>query len=348
MIMEPLFYDPGNARFRALIGVGGIGTGVFFELNGNHTLGREESRGGRFLDQRDYCKLHIIAHYVQTLLGPAFITVPIGYVGQDAPGERLLQEMKSAGFDMGYVSALPNEQTLFSTCFIYPDGSGGNLTTEDSANAKVGPAEVKKAEKVLKRFMGSGIALAAPEVSLETRRELLVSATAHDLFRAASLITEEMLDPSASDILSRVDLLAINLEEAAALAGFRMDEAGQSEIVEKAVMEAMRHKPDIWVTVTAGKNGSWGWDGERMWRFSAIPVEVTNTAGAGDAFFGGILAGLATGLSLGYAQELGRLVAAMAVTSPHTIHPGIDRISLASFVDSQVIDLSHEVRQLLR
>ena len=51
-------------RYRALIGVGGIGSGTFFALQGNETLGREESRLGRFLDRRDYCKLHIIAHYV--------------------------------------------------------------------------------------------------------------------------------------------------------------------------------------------------------------------------------------------------------------------------------------------
>jgi hypothetical protein len=51
-------------NFRCLIGTGGVGSGSFFELEGNHTLGREESRAGRFLDRQDYCKLHIITHYV--------------------------------------------------------------------------------------------------------------------------------------------------------------------------------------------------------------------------------------------------------------------------------------------
>jgi hypothetical protein len=49
-----------DLRFHTLIGTGGIGTGSFFQLRGDHTLGREESRGGRFLDRRDYCKLHIV------------------------------------------------------------------------------------------------------------------------------------------------------------------------------------------------------------------------------------------------------------------------------------------------
>ena len=56
-------------RYRALIGTGGIGSGMFFALDGNHTLGREESRSGHFLDRRDYCKLHIVSHYVRRLLG---------------------------------------------------------------------------------------------------------------------------------------------------------------------------------------------------------------------------------------------------------------------------------------
>jgi len=58
-----------NSPFRQLVGVGGIGTGLFFELEGNHTLGRNESRPARFLSIRDYCKLHIISHYVAVLLG---------------------------------------------------------------------------------------------------------------------------------------------------------------------------------------------------------------------------------------------------------------------------------------
>ena len=81
--LHPLRIDRSRFRYRAMIGVGGIGSGTFFALTGNATLGREESRGGRFLDRRDYCKLHIICHYVRALLGPEFPTIPIGKVGDD-------------------------------------------------------------------------------------------------------------------------------------------------------------------------------------------------------------------------------------------------------------------------
>src|SRR5512139_4115739 len=135
--LHPLRIDRARFRYRAMIGVGGIGSGAFFALTGNATLGREESRGGRFLDRRDYCTLHIITHYVKTLLGPLFETLPIGRVGDDAAGQELLREMGRAGLDLRYVEITPGSRTLSSFCLVYPDGSGGNLTTTDSASGLV-------------------------------------------------------------------------------------------------------------------------------------------------------------------------------------------------------------------
>ena len=91
--MNPLHIDITSCRYQALIGVGGIGTGKFFALQGNTTLGREESRLGSFLDRKDYCKLHIVAHYMKVLLGPDFSVIPVGKIGDDEAGKELLQEI---------------------------------------------------------------------------------------------------------------------------------------------------------------------------------------------------------------------------------------------------------------
>ena len=53
----------------------------------------------------------------------------------------------------------------------------------------------------------------------------------------------------------------------------------------------------------------------------AFPTRMVSTAGAGDAFLAGVITGLVADLSLTQAQELGSLVAALSVTSPHTINP---------------------------
>ena len=90
--------------YDVVIGTGGIGSGIFLALEGDHTLGREESRAANLLDQRDYCKLHIVSHYVQQLMGPDFPVIPIGKVGDDDRGRTVTEEMRNAGLDTSYVT----------------------------------------------------------------------------------------------------------------------------------------------------------------------------------------------------------------------------------------------------
>ncbi len=326
--LDPLTLDPASLRFRGLVGVGGIGSGMFFRLNGNTTLGREESRGGTFLERRDYCKLHIIAHYVRALLGPSFPVFPVGLVGDDDVGRRLLAEMAEAGLTLTHVRPAPGAPTLFSFCFLYPDGSGGNITTSDSACSRVDAAVVAEAEPELARLAGCGVALAAPEVPLEARARLLELATAHRLFRVASFTSEEVGEVLGSGLLRSVDLVSLNLHEAAACAGLSVESATPEAIVEAALATLTASHTEILVAVTHGRYGSWTWDGVSLKHRPAVSVPVENTAGAGDAFLAGLLSGLAADLSLSEAQQLATLAGAVSVTSPHTINPALSRSSL--------------------
>jgi sugar/nucleoside kinase (ribokinase family) len=335
-------------RYQAMLGVGGIGTGVFFALNGEHTLGREESRSGHFIDRRDYCKLHIISHYVQALLGEEFVTLPIGKVGADESGGRLLQEMGAVGMDLRYVQSLPGTQTLYSFCFIYPDGSGGNLTTDNSACDQVGAEDVARAEADFSRFQARGVALAAPEVPLTARRKLLELGTQHQFLRAAAFNSAEIVPALETGMLAVTDLLALNRDEAAAVAGNRPDGGSPQSIVEAALARLQTANPKLQVTITAGKEGSWSWDGKSLRHVPAFPARLVSTAGAGDAFLAGVIAGLAANLPLHQAQELGSLVAALSVTSPHTIDPQIERRSLHSFSSAFSRSLSQAVTRLLQ
>jgi sugar/nucleoside kinase (ribokinase family) len=348
---HPLCVDVRRSRFQALIGVGGIGSGSFFALKGDHTLGREESRGGHFIDRRDYCKLHIITHYVKTLLGPQFTTIPIGRVGGDEAGYKLMGEMKDAGLEMQYVKSSRGDQTLYSFCFVYPDGSGGNLTTDDSACAKVDAAFVAQTEQEFARYSGRGVALAAPEVPLAARSELLHLGTTYNFFRVASFVAEEMRSAIETGMLSSTDLLALNVDEAAAV-GLSVETGGSPnptlEIVEAAIEKLRGINPGLLISVTAGKSGSWSWDGEGLYHVPALETEVVSTAGAGDAHLAGVISGLVAGLTMPQAQELGTLTAALSVTSPHTINKEIDRQSLQAFAGKTRAPLSDPVRNLLR
>jgi len=347
MLHEALRVAEGNWRYRAMVGVGGIGSGTFFALDGNATLGREESRAGHFLDRRDYCKLHIISHYVQTLLGPAFSTIPIGQVGNDAQGRRLLEEMTTSGLDVRYVRVVPGVPTLYSFCFLYPDGTGGNMTTDDSASSRVDTAQVESAESEFAAHAGRGVALAVPEVPLEAREAILKLGTRHGFFRVASFTTGELSRASTRSLAGYADLLALNREEAAAFGGTPSAAISPMTAIEAAVRLAVANHPRLMLTITAGAGGSWLWDGGDLHHLPALRVTVESTAGAGDAHVSGLVAGLAAGLNPAAAHQLAVLTAAYSVTSPHTISPGLDRSALRALAQSAGMALAPEVRQLL-
>jgi ribokinase len=345
--MSHLNLNPAHLHYSALIGVGGIGAGTFFALNGNRTLGREESRGGRFLDRRDYCKLHIISHYVKVLLGSNFHAILLGKVGQDAAGEKLMVEMQQAGLDTHHVQSTPGKPTMLSVVFTYPDGSGGNLTPEDSACDSVDPQFIHTAEPAFASYAGRGISLAAPEVPLAARHALLELAGQHQFFRAGSFVSGEMHHALEMGMFEMLDLVALNLDEIAALAGLSAEETAPEAVIHAGVEYFTRRFPRLWLSLTAGKHGSWSWDGATLAHLPAYPTTLVSTAGAGDAHISGIIAGLAAGLNLARAQELGTLAASLSVTSPHTIAPEVDREGLARFARERHLTLSPEVAALL-
>lgn len=317
-----------HPRFTAMVGTGGIGAGSLFLLDGNHTLGREESRSGNFLDARDYCKLHIISHYVKVLAGPSFPVFPIGKLGDDDVGRTLFNEMRHVGLDTGYVRVSPCDKTLFSFCFVYPDGSGGNMTTGQSACSKVDEAFIEEASDVFARFAGKFVALAAAEVPLAARKKLLALSERHGGFGAASFTSGEIAEARKMDMFGLVGLLAVNLDEAAAIANLQGKSGDPRAIIEGAIAEMQKFNPSICLSITAGKDGSWSWDGEKLSFRPVFPVQAKSAAGAGDAHIAAVIYGLAAGLSLSQAQTLGNLAAAFSVTSPHTIHPGLNRQAL--------------------
>jgi ribokinase len=346
-LMEPLKVDISKCRYKALIGVGGIGSGMFFQLNGNHSLGREESRSGYFFDRKDYCKLHIISHYVQALLGRNFIVIPVGKIGDDEVGNRLLEEMTETGFKMDYVEKSLGDQTLFSFCFIYPDGSGGNMTTSDSACSKIDELFVQKAEPEFLRFQGKGIALSAPEVPIRARESLLELATKYEFFRVASFTSEEMRNLIQTEIFKRIDLLGINLDETAAAVGMSIEKNTATTIIEKAIETFAKINPKMKLSITHGKEGSWSWDGSQLIHLPVFKVKVENTAGAGDAHLGGFMAGLTAGLSFQESQQLGTLIGGSSVESQHTINKTTDRVSLKKIADKSKNIIFNNVYHLL-
>lgn len=319
-----------------LIGAGGIGSGVVYAVDSNADLGRNESRLAHRLDQRDYCKLHIIFHYLATVgREAARAVIPIGAVGDDEPGRELLRMMGQAGMILDHVQVVPDCPTLFSVCWQFPDASGGNLTESQSASSRVTPADVEAIEPLLQAHGSECLALAVPEAPMATRRRLLELGRQHGAFTAASFVSEEIRSTDLRDWLPLIDLLAVNIDEAAGLAGIAPDRP--PEEIARACRDLVAAKqPQLHLSITNGGHGAYACAAGKQEALPALNVKAENTGGAGDASFAGLILGLLEGLPFAdehgpSAAKIGRQLAAMSVTSPDTIHTGIDRESLAAF-----------------
>lgn len=352
-----------NSPFHQLIGVGGLGTGIFFELEGDHTLGRNESRPGRLLDVRDYCKLHIVIHYVAKLLGSAscaqFRVVPIGNVGDDPAGRHVVQTMAAVGIDTSNVRVVPAFPTLFSVCFQYFDGSGGNITTSNSAADTLVCDEVNSVASLLKNGGRRCIALAVPEVPLETRKRFLEISSRAGAFCAASFVEAEVSSARDSGIFDLLDLVALNESEAETFAGHSFAAESPGPFLENCQRLIRESYPKLKMIVSAGATGAYGITDSACDSCPAPHVEVASTAGAGDALLGGTLAAIAAGIPLVRARgshsdpivqtalQFGVLLASFKCLSPDTINLSADMDTLLGFAAGLNMPLAAEFENLI-
>jgi sugar/nucleoside kinase (ribokinase family) len=355
-----------KSGFTCAVGIGGIGTGIVYALQGEHELGRNESRLGELLESRDYCKLHIVEHYIARLMGsrrdPASFRVwPVGVVGNDAVGRRILTEMSAAGMDTQFVRSHPALKTLFSVCFNYPDGSGGNITSNNSAAEAVTADDLRATSPHMKAAGAHGVALCLPEVPLKMRRAFLELASDCGNYRACSFALGEIEEAQIMGLFSLTDLLALNQEEASALLG---DGSGpvldDGRLAECAAQFTATH-PRLRLIVSLGPKGAYGFECGSS-QFCPAPVlQPISTAGAGDALLAGVVCGLAAGLPfilpnecgssfsgrvLRTALDFGVLNASFSVTSPHTIHPDAVLSTLFGFAESHGASISDSLRSM--
>jgi sugar/nucleoside kinase (ribokinase family) len=355
-----------ESAFTCAVGIGGIGAGISYALQGEHELGRNESRLGELLESRDYCKLHIVEHYIARLMGsgsaPASFRVwPVGVLGNDAVGRRILTELNAAGMDTQFVRSHPALKTLFSVCFNYPDGSGGNITSSNSAAGALTADDLKAASPYMKAAGAHGVALCLPEVPLEIRRTFLELASDFGNYRTCSFALGEIEEAQIMGLVSLTDLLALNQEEASALLGDGPGSVLDDGLLAECAAKFTATHPRLRMIVSAGPKGAYGFECGSSQFCPAPVIQPISTAGAGDALLAGVVCGLAAGLPfimpnecgssfsgrvLRTALDFGVLNASFSVTSPHSIHPDAVLKNLFGFAESHGASISDSLRTM--
>lgn len=110
-----------------------------------------------------------------------------------------------------------------------------------------------------------------------------------------------------AQMLHATTLLVLNKEEAQAVLGLKL--TNMKELAKKLT----RLGPKI-VAITDGEHGVWVYDGQELLHEPALNVNVVHTAGAGDAFTSGFLAGIIKKHPLRVALKVGIANAASVIT----------------------------------
>jgi ribokinase len=222
----------------------------------------------------------------------------VSAVGADGDGEGALATLRSEGVGVDAVAVRDDAST--GAALIVTDAEGANLiAVAAGANARLEPEHVARS---LAGLAAADVVL----VSAEIPDAAIEAAVRMGMERGAATVLDPA--PARPSLLKAARIGAIltpNESEATELTGCADAEqaAGRLAAVTGRV-----------VVVTLGAAGCLVSEGGAVTRFAAAAAaEIVDTVGAGDAFAGGLAAGLAAGDPLSDAVEAALRVAALSL-----------------------------------
>jgi ribokinase len=224
----------------------------------------------------------------------------VARVGDDTYGSALRAGLDAEGVDTAAVRTTMDVPS--GLALITVDGQGENrIVVSPGANAHLTTDDVVASAELLASAVVTMVQLEVPHAAVVVAVE-----------QAKGMV---MLNPAPAatlpeNVLDRIDVLVPNRVELAVLAG----ESVPATVDE--VAELARELPArAGVVVTLGKDGALVVADGDVAHVPAMPVEVTDTTGAGDAFCGALADALARGSALRAAAEWAVRAAGIATTA---------------------------------
>lgn len=133
------------------------------------------------------------------------------------------------------------------------------------------------------------------------------------------------------NILKHIYMVTPNEVEAQSLTGVKVTDLNSADEASKWFFDRGVKK----VIITLGRNGVYVNDGEKSDIIPAFKVQAIDTTGAGDAFNGGLLAGLSKGMDIWEASKFGNAVGALSVQKVGTTVSMPTREEIDEFINSR-------------
>jgi ribokinase len=232
-------------------------------------------------------------------------TAMYGAVGTDVFGDLLLENLCGAGVDVSGVQRT-NRATGSASITVLPNGENSILIAP-GANAAVDQSWVEAMAPALDL---QPIVLCQLETPLASVEALLQAAAAR---RVSVILDPAPACPLRAEVLELAHFVTPNQTECALLLG-RPDQPPETFEEARQAADELHRRGVRTVIVKMGERGCFVSNGAEAFVTPAYNVEAIDTTAAGDTFNAGLAAGLAEGLPLREAVELGAAAAAISVT----------------------------------
>lgn len=216
------------------------------------------------------------------------------HIGNDDAGQKIKKKLKDEGVDIRYVVLNEN---LPSNQHIVLDFKGERTILVHHQPWKYNLPDLDRAKWVY--YTSLSPAFVQSNIVNQLINYLEMS-SAKLLYNPGTFQIKAGIKKNPR-LLSLTEVFIVNKEEARQILGF----SESSDIAIKALLKSICDLGPKMAIITDGKQGSYGFDGEKFYQMGIFPAKLVEMTGAGDAYATGVLAGLFHGNSLSEAMRWG-------------------------------------------
>ena len=227
----------------------------------------------------------------------------VARIGSDVFGDQAIAGFQEDDINVEYVFRDKKTPSGVALIFVAKDGEN-SIAVASGANARLSPADIKKARKAIAKASAVIMQLETPLETVQCAVDLAFKSGVPVILNPAP--AQEL--PNA--LLEKVSILTPNESEAELLTGCKItDDTSAGKAASRLLGRGIKT-----VIITLGPAGAFIATKEQQQRIPAFKVKAVDSTAAGDIFNGALSVALGEGKSLADAVRFANAAAAISVT----------------------------------